>query len=85
MSIHSNLSSDAVKCKDGNIRLVPLNQQQADQMQVIEGRLEICFHGIWGAVFDKDWSPNDVLVACRQLGFRSSIGMYISHYSDVTI
>ena len=34
-----------------------------------EGRLEICFQGVWGALFDNDWSEVDAAVTCQELGF----------------
>ena len=34
-----------------------------------EGRLEICYQGIWGAVYDPDWSALDAAVTCQQLNF----------------
>ena len=33
------------------------------------GRLEICFQGVWGAVYDIDWTAIDAAVTCQQLGF----------------
>ena len=38
-----------------------------------EGRVEVCFGGIWGTVSDNTWNYNDVVVLCQQLGF-SPIG-----------
>lgn len=34
-----------------------------------EGRVEICFQGVWGAVFDRHWSALDAAITCQQLGF----------------
>ena len=36
-----------------------------------EGRVEICYQGVWGAVFDTDWSAMDAAVTCQQLGFQA--------------
>ena len=42
-----------------------------------EGRLEMCYRGVWGAISDNQWDNVDAAVACRQLGFEPS-GMYTS-------
>ena len=33
-----------------------------------EGRLEICYGNVWGAVVDDSWSEFDAAVACAQMG-----------------
>ena len=58
------------------------------------GRLEFCFNGIWGTVCNllKNWSPGNVHVACRQLGFSSSgkniilllLGIYMYSRTEAT-
>jgi hypothetical protein len=48
------------------MRLVDEMQQTAG---VREGRLEICYRGVWGAVFDTDWTAQDAAVTCQHFGF----------------
>ena len=49
-------------CTNGDVRL-------ADGPNMYEGRVEVCFNQEWGTVCDDDWSTNDGIVICRQLGF----------------
>ena len=37
-----------------------------------EGRVEICYQNVWGAVYDQNWSEFDAAVVCSQLNFDRS-------------
>ena len=61
-------------CEDGELRLVggPSNR---------EGRVEMCYMGVWGAISDDRWNENNAVVTCRQLGFEPS-GMWTMQDSN---
>ena len=48
-------------CNAGDVRLV-------DGNSTLEGRVELCAQGIWGAISASSWDLNDARVVCRQLG-----------------
>ena len=62
ITICSNLDADG--CKDGDIRTV----SHKDRGE--EGRVEVCFSGVWGAVYSVSaWNVNQVGVICREGGY----------------
>ena len=67
-SLSSKFISVPQNCVDGDLRLVggPSNR---------EGRVEMCYRGVWGAISDLEWNNQAAAVTCRQLGFEPS-GMY---------
>ena len=50
-------------CKSGEVRLVGGNSSS-------EGRVEMCYGGVWGSICYAGWSNLDAAVVCRQLGFQ---------------
>ena len=60
--------SEPANCSDGELRLV-------DGESVREGRVEVCFNGVWGDVCIRVISTQAAAVVCRQLGY-NPLGMY---------
>ena len=50
-------------CSNGDIRLV-------NGTTPYEGRVEICYGGVWGSVCDNGWDTSDAIIVCRQMGFQ---------------
>ena len=48
-------------CYDGEVRL-------SGGFDENQGRVEICFGGMWGTVCDNGWDESDANVVCTQLG-----------------
>ncbi len=45
----------------GEVRLVNGNREE-------EGRVELCCDGVWRTICDQDWSQEEAVVVCSQLG-----------------
>ena len=56
-------------CTTGDIRLMGGNSS-------LEGRVEICSQGLWGAIAYRSWDTNDAMVVCRQLGYPWKCELY---------
>ena len=51
-------------CYNGELRL-------SDGFDENQGRVEICFDGVWGTVCHNSWDNVDAHVVCHQLGLNS--------------
>ena len=64
-------------CSDGDIQLVGGRDE-------FEGRVEICYVGVWGTVCDDGWDNRDAVVLCRHLGyFRGVAGSHNNLYVHI--
>ena len=52
-------------CFDG----LDLRRSVPSSETAIEGRIEICFQNVWGAIYDTKFTNLDAAVACHQLGY----------------
>ncbi len=66
-------ASLAQQCSNGEIRL-------ARNSTPFEGGIDVCVGTVWGTVCNDFWGPNEVRIACRQLGFQVSGESHISYY-----
>ena len=65
-----------IGCSDGDIRLM-------DGSSILEGRIEVCYDGVWGTVCSDFWEVTDAAVVCRELGFSSSGLLHVLSLIDL--
>lgn len=65
MSVRNYSLYFAVSCNDGDLRLV-------GGEEAYEGRVEVCFSGVWGTVCDDVWNSLNAEVVCNELGLNFS-------------
>ena len=50
-------------CQDGEVKLVDHTE--------FEGRVEMCYNGVWGVVCANGWDNVAANIVCNQLGYRN--------------
>ena len=63
-------------CNDGDVRLMEGGSE-------LEGRVEICWNGVWGAVVNRKWTFQEAKIICTQLGYSSECEYSSSQYNFV--
>ena len=51
-------------CNDGEVRLF-----DGENFNQREGRVEICYNGVWGTVCADGWNEIATNITCSQLGY----------------
>ena len=67
-----------IGCRNGAIKL-------SDGFNEFEGIVQICVNNIWGVITGKDWSTENAVVICHQLGYTESKTNYSgihNHYGS---
>ena len=65
--------SDTSLCNDGEVRLFEVRLFDGENFNQREGRVEMCFNGVWGAVCADGWDEVAANIVCTQLGYENGI------------
>ena len=72
------MSGSNVVCLNGDVRLVGSNSSS-------EGRVEVCYNGSYYSTCDDFWDELDAQVVCRQLGYSTLPGTYVTLLCDMQV
>ena len=67
------VENDQSTCQNGDVRL-------SDGGSTHQGRVEVCYNGVWGSVCGHTWTSVEASVVCRQLGFNLTNTSECQHY-----
>ena len=59
-------------CQNGDVRLV-------DGTLPTNGRVEICYEGVWSTISSTGWGNQEAKIVCAQLGFFPYCKYYTIH------
>lgn len=62
---HRRFTFLVADCRNGDVRLIRGRNS-------LQGRVEVCYDGVWGTVCSRGWDREDANVVCRQLGLSGS-------------
>lgn len=79
MWLHVSLICVCTDCVHGDARLVTVSNP-------LQGRVEVCYDGVWGTVCNSGWETAEARVVCRQLGYSTSGNLHfykLRSYADL--
>ena len=66
-NVHDFMLTGTSSCEDGDVRLVGGETER-------EGRVEMCYNGVWGSVCASGWDEVAANLVCSELGLETHHG-----------